>query len=391
MSKDYYKILGVDKSSSPDEIKKAFRKKAHEFHPDKAGGNAEKFKEINEAYQIIGNEEKRKKYDQFGDAAFANAGFGGTGMSWEDFMRAASAQGGQAGFGGFSNGNINIDFGDIGDIFGNIGEMFGFDLGGGSSRRRRHSRGADIQTELSIDFKEAVFGVTKDISLYKTVVCEHCRGNGAEPGTPIVNCPTCKGAGYVMQVQRTILGTFQSQSACPDCGGEGKRASKKCSRCGGNGLQKGTVNLQVKIPAGIDNGQTIRLAGQGEASNNDAGLPRRSVAEAGDLYIRIKVRPDKNFEREGDDILSNAEISIAQAVLGDKIPVLTVDGEVTLKIPAGTQSGVVFKLRGRGAYSLDGRGRGDQLVTVKVRIPERLSREGKKLFEELKKLEKQNY
>ncbi|PIR92579.1 molecular chaperone DnaJ [Candidatus Falkowbacteria bacterium CG10_big_fil_rev_8_21_14_0_10_44_15] len=375
MSKDYYKVLGVDKSSSQEEIKKAFRKKAHEFHPDKAGGNAEKFKEINEAYQILGTEQKRKQYDQFGDAVFQGQGFGGTGMSWEDFMRAASAQGGQAGFGG---GGVQFDFGDIGDIFGNIGEMFGFDFGG-DSRRRRRRRGADIQTELTIEFAEAVFGTTKDISLYKTVICAHCSGNGAEPGTAIETCATCKGAGYVTQAQRTILGTFQAQSTCPDCGGEGKKASKKCSRCGGNGLQKDKVNLQIKIPAGIDNGQTIRLNGQGEAAVNGGA--------AGDLYIRIKVKPDKNFVRAGDDILSTAEISIAQAALGDKIPVLTVDGELTLKIPAGTQSGTVFKLRGRGSYSLNSRNRGDQLVTLKVKIPERLSRGERRLFEELRKLE----
>jgi len=373
MSKDYYKILGVNKNASQDEIKKAFRKLAHEHHPDKAGGNAEKFKEINEAYQIIGNEEKRKKYDQFGDAAFSGAGFGGTGMSWEDFARAA-----QGGFGGNMGGfNINID--DLGDVFGNIGEMFGFSMSGDGSHRRRRSRGADIQVELTIDFKEAVFGITKDISLYKTVVCQHCRGNGAEPGTPIESCKTCKGSGYITHIQRTILGAFQSQSACSDCHGEGKRPSKKCSRCGGNGLQKDTVNLQVKIPAGIDNGQAIKLSGQGEMAVN-GGVP-------GDLYIRIKVKPDKNFTREGDDVLSVAEISIAQSVLGDKIPVITVDGELTLKIPAGTQSGTVFKLRGRGVYILNSRNRGDQLVTVKVKIPERLSREEKKLFEELRKLE----
>lgn len=370
MSKDYYKILGVDKNASPDEIKKAFRKLAHEHHPDKTGGNAEKFKEINEAYQIVGNEEKRKKYDQFGDAAFSNAGFGGTGMSWEDFMRAA--QGGQSGFG---NGGVQFDFGDAGDIFGNLGEMFGFNMGGG---HRRRSRGADIQTELTIEFSEAVFGTTKDISLYKTVVCEHCRGNGAEPGTPIETCKTCKGAGYTMQTQRTILGTFQSQNTCPDCRGEGKRAAKKCSRCGGNGLQKDTVNLQIKIPAGIDNGQAIKLSGQGEPAVNGG--------TTGDLYIKVKVKPDKNLERVGDDILSMVEISIAQAVLGDKIAVITVDGELTLKIPAGTQSGSVFKLRGRGAHNLNGRGRGDHLATVKVKIPERLNREERKLFEELKKL-----
>ncbi len=364
MPKDYYNIIGVDKNASQEEIKKAFRKKAHQFHPDKKDGDEAKFKEINEAYQILGDEKKREQYDQFGDSAFSGQGFGGTGMNWEDFARAASSQGGQ-GSGGF---NINID--DLGDIFGGLGDIFGFG-GGGRSQRKR---GADIQTELQIDFKEAVFGVEKDINLHKTVTCSECKGNKAEPGTPIEICETCKGQGAVMQVQRTILGNFQSRSTCPDCQGEGKTAKTKCKQCYGTGLQKDTANINVKIPAGIDNGQTIRLQGQGEASSN---------GHAGDLYIRIRVHPDNNFERAGDDILSRAEINFSQAALGNKIPVLTVDGEIKLKIPAGTQSGTVFKLRNHGATKLQGRGRGDQLVRVIVKTPSKLSRAEKKLFEEL--------
>ncbi|OIO39363.1 MAG: molecular chaperone DnaJ, partial [Candidatus Omnitrophica bacterium CG1_02_46_14] len=358
MSKDYYKTLGVDKNASQDEIKKAFRKKAHEFHPDKKGGDEAKFKEVNEAYQILGNAEKKKQYDQFGDAAFSGQGFGGTGMNWEDFSRAAS----QGGFSGNTGGfNINID--DLGDIFGDIGDMFGF---GGNRRNNRRARGADIQTEIIIDFKEAVFGVEKELRLHKTITCKKCNGNKAEPGTPIETCKTCGGQGIITQVQRTILGSFQSRSTCPDCGGEGKTAKTKCSQCRGTGLQKDTVEINVKIPAGIDDGQTIRLSGHGETSGSGSN---------GDLYITVRVRTDKNFERDGEDILSSAEISFSQAALGDKISVITVDGEITLKIPAGTQSGQVFKLRGRGAYSLHGRNRGDHLVTVNIKTPVRLNRE----------------
>ena len=364
MSKDYYKILGAEKNASQEEIKKAFRKKAHEFHPDKKGGDEAKFKEINEAYQILGNEQKRKQYDQFGDSAFSGQGFGGTGMNWEDFARAAGQ--GQGGF------NINMD--DLGDIFGGFGDIFGFGNSGGSQRRR----GSDIQTEMQIDFKEAVFGVEKQISLYKTNSCSKCKGNGAEPGTPIETCKTCKGSGQVTRVQRTILGNFQSRAACPDCQGEGKTAKQKCSQCSGTGLERNTSNINVKIPAGIDNGQTIRLNGQGEAASGGVN---------GDLYIKIRVRLDNEFTRSGDNILSTVRISFSQAALGDKIKVATIDGEVTLKIPAGTQSGTVFKLRGNGSHSIHGRGRGDQLVTIKLKTPERLSRQEKKLFEELKELE----
>jgi len=368
MSKDYYKILDVEKSSSPEEIKKAFRKKAHEYHPDKKGGDEAKFKEINEAYQILSNEQKRKQYDQFGDSAFSGQGFGGTGMNWDDFARAAaSAQGGQAG--GFSNGGVEFD---LGDIFGGLGDIFGMGSARGGRGKRR---GADIQTEITIEFKEAVFGVEKEFNLHKTVTCNKCNGNKAEPGTPIETCQTCKGQGSVIQMQRTILGSFQARTNCPDCQSEGKTAKTKCKACHGTGLQKDTVKINVRIPAGIDDNQTIRLQEQGEASIQGTN---------GDLYIKIRVKADDNFERDGVDILSDAQISFSQAALGDKIPVETVEGEVTLKIPAGTQSGTVFKLRGKGAHSLHSSGRGDQLVRVIVKTPDRLSRAEKKLFEELR-------
>lgn len=367
MSKDYYKTLGVDKNASQDEIKKAFRKKAHEHHPDKQGGNEAKFKEVNEAYQILGNPEKRRQYDQFGDAAFSGQGFGGTGMNWEDFARTA----GQGGFSGNMGGfNINID--DLGDIFSGLGDLFGFSSGG---RRSRRSRGADIQTSLEIDFKEAVFGVEKEISLYKTINCDKCKGNGAEPGSKIEICAKCKGSGSVVQTQRTFLGNFQMQSTCLDCQGEGKKASQKCSKCSGTGLQKDKVDLRINIPAGISDGQTIRLAGRGEASGNGV---------SGDLYITIRVKPNNKFNRDGDDIISEEEITFSQAALGDKIFVNIVDGEVTLKIPAGTQSGQVFILRDKGVGRLHGRGRGNHLVKIIVKTPKKLSRKEKKLFEELR-------
>lgn len=364
MSKDYYKILGVDKNASNEDVKKAFRKKAHEFHPDKKGGDEAKFKEVNEAYQILGNEQKRKQYDQFGEAAFSGQGFGGTGMNWEDFARAA-----QGGFSGQAGG-FNINMEDLGDIFGGLGDIFGF----GSSHTNQARRGADIQVNLEISFQEAVFGVDKEINLYKVNKCDACHGNGAEPGTPIKECTHCKGSGHITQVQRTILGNFQTRSTCPYCQGQGKTAEKKCTKCSGTGLEKSNSNINIKIPAGIDNGQTIRLNAQGNAS---------AYGNNGDLYIKIKVKPDSNLKRDGADILSSAEISFSQAALGDKISVLTIDGKITLKIPAGTQSGTIFKLRGKGSYSLHSRSRGDHLVEVVVKTPQRLTRQQKKLFEEL--------
>lgn len=357
MGKDYYKILGVEKNASQDEIKKAFRKKAHEYHPDKSTGDEVKFKEANEAYQVLGNEKKRAQYDQFG-STFQNGQAGGGGFS---------------GFNGFSQGGINIDMDDLGDIFGGIGDIFGF--GGGSGQRQRSRRGSDIQTILTITFDEAVHGVEKEIRLRRKVKCSHCNGNGAEPGTKIETCKTCNGTGRVSRVQRTILGNMQMQAACDECGGEGKTYAQKCKQCGGQGIKEEVDNLKVKIPAGIDDGEVIRLSGQGEAGEKGAS--------AGDLYLKMSVRGDKRFERDGYDIKSQAEISFTQAALGDKINVETVNGEVKLKIPAGTQSGTVFKLRGKGVVSLRGSGTGDHLVEVHVKTPTNLNRKQKELLKEL--------
>lgn len=361
MAKDYYDILGVAKSASPDEIKTAFRKKAHEHHPDK-GGNAEKFKEINEAYQVLGNAEKRKQYDQFGSAyqhGQAGNGFNG---------------GGFGGFSGFQNGGgMNFDFEDLGDMFGGFGDIFGF--GGGHQRGKKNSRGRDLEMMINLDFLEAAFGLEKEISFTKNTTCSHCHGNGAEPGAKIDNCTTCQGTGYVTRLQRTILGNIQTQAPCSSCGGEGKIYSQKCSTCGGSGVHRESVKLTVKIPAGINDGESIRLSGQGEAGQK--GAP------AGDLYLRIKLRPHKKFVREGFDIRTEETISIKQAVLGDKIEVETIHGLVKLKIPEGTQSGTIFKLKEKGVQKLQNRGVGDQYVKIIVKIPSGLSRKQKEVLESL--------
>ncbi len=354
MNKDYYKSLGVNKTASQDEIKAAFRKLAHEHHPDK-GGNAEKFKEINEAYQVLGNAEKRQQYDQFG-SGFQNGQAGGAGFNWQNY------QGG------------NYDFGDLGDLFGGMGDMFGFSSSRGRNQRR--SRGDDMEIAITIDFMEAVFGAEKEINFQRLENCSHCKGSGAEPGAKVETCKTCNGQGKVASVQRTILGNMRVESVCPHCQGEGKSYSEKCHNCQGRGVKQTTAKLKVKIPAGIDSGETIRLSGQGEAGVK--GAP------AGDLFLHIRVTPSKKFFRAGYDIHTKETINIKQAILGDKIEVDTVDGELKLKIPAGTQSQTVFRLKDKGVPKLNSRYRGDHLVEVTVKIPKDLSRKDEKLIEEIK-------
>ena len=357
MSKDYYKILGVDKGASQEDVKKAFRKLAHQYHPDKTGGDEEKFKEINEAYQVLGDANKRAKYDQFG-SAFESGQAGGGYQGFEGFRD----------FQGFSEGfNINMD--DLGDVF---GDVFGF---GREKKEGKTRRGSDIEVDLTIEFMEAVFGVEKDLSINKRVQCEKCHGNGIEPGAKVDTCKTCVGTGRVTKMQRTFFGNMQVQMTCPECGGEGKTYSQKCTKCQGAGNVKEKVDLRVKIPAGIDDGQTIRLAGQGEAGQK--GGP------AGDLYLRIGVRRDPRFIREGHDIHSKISINFTQAALGDKIDIETVDGPVQLKVPEGTQSGTIFKLKGKGVTRLNGHGRGDHLIEITVKTPTNLNKKQKELLGEL--------
>lgn len=366
MAKDYYQILGVAKNANADEIKKAFRQKAHQYHPDKNGGSDAKFKELNEAYQILGSAEKRKQYDQFGSAGFGQGGFG-QGGNWEDAMR-------QSGFGGFSQAGFNVDLGDLGDIF---SDMFGF---GGTARRRsrRASKGEDIEIEISLEFLEAAFGAEKTITLEKTWPCPECGGSGATPGSASKTCGRCRGEGEIIARQRSILGMIQTRSVCPDCSGAGKVNEKNCPDCAGAGRVRRRGDVLIKIPAGISNGQTIRLSGMGQVG--EAG------SQSGDLYVRVRVKPDKKFKREDYNIQTTEPITISQAVLGGKISLATIHGEVELKIPAGTHSGKIFKLSGKGVPHLHG-GVGDHLVKVEIVIPSKLTKKQKELFSALKESE----
>jgi len=361
MPKDYYNILGVKKDASNEEIKKAYRKLAHEFHPDKKGGNEAKFKEVNEAYQVLGNEAKRKQYDQFG-ANFEQAGSGPGGFNWQDFSRAYGSQTGGP--------NINFDFGDLGDIF---GDWFGG--GRGSARSAGPRRGNDLEFVTAVDFAEAVFGTEKTLRFEKTMVCSYCKGSGSEPGAKVTICSTCGGRGQVEHIQRTFLGAMRSVSVCPTCGGEGKTTSQKCKHCGGRGVEVGIRELKVKIPAGIDNGQSIRLSGEGE--------PGVKGGPAGDLLLVIQVRPDRIFSRKGFDLLTHKNISFSLAALGGKATVHTLDGDINLKIPAGTQSGKVFKIADKGVPHLRGKSRGDLLVTIQVKTPDKLSKKAKEAIKTL--------
>ena len=365
MSTDYYKTLGVEKNASEADIKTAFRKLAHEHHPDKNGnaGNADKFKEINEAYQTLGNKEKRAQYDQFG-SAYQNMG----GAQGNPF-------GGQnpfgQGFGGFSQqgGAQNVDF-DLGDIF---GSFFSREAGSPFGRGGRQ-RGQDIQVDIDISLKETVFGASQVLSLRKKNQCSICKGSGAKDANSYETCNTCKGAG---QVTTTILGQFQTQTTCPDCRGRGQQIKEKCGQCHGAGYVDENADIKVEIPAGIDDNQAIRLSGQGNAGG--AG------SQPGDLYINVRVRPETGFERQGDDLITKYKIPFTMAALGGSIDVKTIDGQVKLKIPAGTESGKKFILRNKGVTRLRANGRGNQIVQVTVNVPTKLNRKQKKLLEDLEK------
>ncbi len=361
MSKDYYKTLGVEKGASDAEIKRAFSKLAHQHHPDKKGGNEAKFKEVNEAYQVLKDKKKRQQYDQFGsaDGNPFTSGFQGGQANWQDFSQGFNG-------GGFQQGNINMD--DLGDIFGNI-------FSGGFSGSRRHSsrrRGNDVEALMEISFMEAVFGAEKNIELKKNIICDNCAGQG---GIGLKICPKCKGSGQVKIQQNTFFGSFQSVVQCPDCEGRGEILEKMCGQCAGKGYVLGKDKIKVKIPAGIDNGQSLKLFAKGE--------PGLKGAPAGDLFIKIKVKPSTKFEREGDIIKSTIRLKYSQLIQGDKISVDTVDGPVKLKIPAFTSSGKIFILKNKGVFRLHGRGRGDHLITVKLFMSDSLTKEQKQLVEEL--------
>ena len=357
--KDYYEVLGVSKNASADEIKKAFRRLAVEYHPDR-GGDEAKFKEINEAYEVLKDSSKRQRYDQFGHA--------GVGSS------AASDGNPFAGFGGASGAqDFNFDFGDLGlgDIF---GSFFGAQAGGGQGRRR--NRGNDIETSIEISFEEAVFGAEVDLRLNLEDTCEHCKGSTVEPGYSLETCNECKGSGQITRVTKTIFGNIQQASTCPKCHGRGKIPEKECTVCNGKGTQRRNQVVKLKIPAGVDDGATIRLREHGEAIAN---------GPKGDLYVNIRVKPHKKFTREGELILSSEHIDMISAALGTEIEVETVDGPVRMKVPIGTQSGTDFKLSGHGVPRLRGGSRGAHIVTIIVDTPSKLNSKQKALLEQFKK------
>ena len=370
MPKDYYNILGVSKDASDDEIKKAYRKLAHKFHPDKSGGDEARFKEVNEAYQVLSDKEKRSQYDQYGqtfEQAQSQGGFSG----FEGFRDFSSfAEGFDFNFGGRRSGG----FSGFEDIFGDIFQQAGF---GQRGRRTRANRGEDIQVDVEISFAEMVWGSEKELELYKRMKCSRCGGDGVEPGSKKIECPTCKGEGQIETRRRTILGTFSQVSVCPECQGEGKVPAKKCEKCGGDGRVREYDKIKIKIPAGIKDGQSIRLENLGESGERGG--------EAGDLYMNVHVLPDSRFVRKDDDIHSEEKISFSQAALGDKIDIETAEGAVKLKIPVGTQSGEVFRLKGKGIKHLSRFGHGDHYVKIQVVTPKNLTREEKEIFERLKK------
>lgn len=375
MSKDYYSILGVEKNASDDEIKKAYRKLAHKHHPDKPGGEEAMFKEVNEAYQVLSDKQKRAQYDQYGqtfEQAHSQGGFSGF-EGFRDFSSYAEGFDFNFGSGGQSRGGYS----NFEDIFGDIFSQAGFGAGTRGGRSKRQHRGADIQVDMEIDFSEMAHGAEKELNLYKMSSCRVCDGGGMELGSAKIECPTCKGVGKVRSSRRTILGTFSEVNVCSECQGEGKIPEKKCKKCSGEGRTREYEKTKIRIPAGIKSGQSIRLEGLGESGGK--GGP------AGDLYVAVTVSPDKRFSREGDDIHSEEKISFSQAALGDKIEVETIDGTVNMKIPAGTQSGETFRLKGKGVKHLGHYGHGDQYVKIQVITPNNLSHEERELLEKLKR------
>ena len=354
MGKDYYKILGVDKKADKEEIKKAFRNLAHKYHPDKKTGDAEKFKEINEAYIILSDEKKRAQYDAFGQTG---PQFGGNGFNDFDFSQFTQ---------GFSqNGAQGFEF-DFGDIF---GDVFG------GSQRPRSKRGRDISIDMELTFEESVFGVNRSVLLNKVSKCDNCAGTGGEKSSEMKTCETCNGKGSIREVKRTFFGQFESTSVCNVCHGTGKIPKVKCHVCHGQGVYKKETEIKVKIPSGIDNGEMIRLSGMGEA------VP---YGQSGDLYIKIYIKKHPFFRKDGLNLLMDHSIKLTEAILGGEETVHTLDGEIKIKIPEGISHGEVLRIKGRGIPSSSGR-RGDILIKINIQIPKRISKETRKLVETLQK------
>lgn len=356
MSKDYYQILGVDRKAGADEIKKAFRKLAHKYHPDKGQGDDAKFKEISEAYSVLSNEKKRQEYDAYGRV----------------FNESGAGQG--AGFGGFG-GAQGFDFSqftdqdfDIGDIFGGLGDIFG-------GRRQKVKRGRDISIDIEVPFRDTVFGTERKVLLTKVSQCKDCAGSGAKAGTQMDICKVCNGKGKIHETKSSILGTITSVRGCENCHSTGKVPKEKCADCRGMGILRKEEEIRITIPAGVDNGEMIRLSGGGEAISG--GVP-------GDLYIKLHVIPDPVFKKEGNNLTMNLNVKLSDALLGSSYTISTLDGKIEIKVPSGVSFGEMLRVRGKGVPVGKGR-RGDLLVKINITLPNKLSKSAKKLVDEMKK------
>jgi len=351
MSKDYYNILGIDKKASKEDVKKAFRKLAHKYHPDKSGGDEAKFKEASEAYSVLSDDKKRAEYDSYG-RVFSGAGPG-------------SSQGGAPGFEGFDFSQAGFDI-DLNDIFGGFSDIFGGGRGG--------RRGRDISIDIELSFRESIFGLTRRVLITKDATCSRCSGNGAEPGSKTKTCSTCNGKGQVVESRRSPFGVFSVSSLCPTCNGKREVPEKPCTTCKGRGVEHREEEITVAIPAGIDNGQVIRMGGMGEAISGGA---------TGDLYIKVHVRPDQKFRKEGFNLVTDLPIKISDALLGVEYTLETLDGPTVVKVPALRSPDEILRMKGKGV-PIDKTRRGDLLIRVKVEFPHKLSRDAKKAVEKLK-------
>ena len=360
MAKDYYEILGVDKKANKDDIKKAFRNLAHKYHPDKKTGDDSKFKEINEAYSILSDDQKRAQYDTYGQtfngAGPQSSGFSGRG-GFNDFDFSQFTQ---------ANGN-SFDF-DLGDIFGNVF--------GGGGRRPQNKRGRDISIDIELSFEESIFGVERKVLLNKISKCEVCSGTGAEKRSEMINCITCNGRGQIREVKKTFFGQFEQTSTCEACHGSGKTPKIKCHICHGLGTLKKETEIKIKIPSGIDNGEMMRLSGAGEAI---------SGGQSGDLYIKIYIKKHQIFHKEGQNLVMNLNVKLSDAILGSKQMIQTLDGTIEIKIPEGITFGEILRIKGKGVRNERSGNRGDILIKVNILIPRKLSKEARKILEQLKK------
>lgn len=361
MAKDYYQVLGVSKTASEDDIKKAFRKLAQQYHPDKKGGDEAKFKEVSEAYAVLSDKKKRAQYDQFGQYQAGGpqggfGGFGGQGFEGFDF----SQFGGQGGF------SFNGQEFDLGDIFGEV-------FGGGRGGARAKARGRDVSIDIELTFKESILGAERRVLIAKIGACDVCDGSGAQKGSAVVTCTTCNGKGDIRETRNTFFGNFTSSRPCPSCNGRGKVPEKACPACRGDGVRKREEEIHIVVPAGVENGEMIRMPGRGEVAPGGG---------AGDLYVKLHVRADTAFMREGSNLVTTLAIKLTDALLGSEQEVRTIDGKAKVSIPAGSSHGDTIRVRGEGVPH--GRGsRGDLLVRLDVAMPKKLSKKAKELIEEL--------